>query len=717
MVNMRASLLRYSAILMASLLLAAAVTEAQAGGLIEVRREPKFVYYNGFATTYTDIDHDSAEDAFSYGQGYLNVCSGGTAPLCYYHINLRPAPSGTTYNGKPYWYMSDLKTCQSGVCTTQAGVGMTITLKIANNVLCDGTNGWYARPLTPPDSQNRTLACTKNFVEDESTCRDPTIGNPLVPGLGVKYQAEVDYQFPSGPFAIARVYRSDRGWVDTATNFRLVSYAGAVAQMDTCSPGTYERKVSPTGPLQRVAYCFPAIGVALPEFDLQAPDGRLMRFAGSVSAPLPKPDINARLQSRNVNGNTEWVLVGEDNRITIFGSDGLPRSTTSADGRSVTFTYADAGASGGKVMTSVREWTGRQITFSYDGARRVTSANLPDGRTLAYAYDGSTSICSNGVCGNLTSVTYPDTSVRRFHYNEPLFNGGASSPRLLTGTTDELGVRHATFSYNSMGRAISTQYAGAVNSYTMSSSTGWARVTTPLGSVLDMSFSSMPTGQKLRYTSQPAGSGCGPSSSSITYDAQANVSSRTDFNNNNVCYAYDLSRNLETKRVEGLTSSAVCSTALSSPPTGARVISTQWHPDWRLETRIAEPKKLTTITYNGQGATCAPSSALVDGKPPAVICTRSEQATTDESGTSGFSASTTGTPRTWRYTYTTYGRVLTATDPNNRTTTYSYHPDNDADLGKRGNVAISPTRPITPPTSPTTTRTASRPGSSIRTVS
>ena len=47
----------------------------------------------------------------------------------------------------------------------------------------------------------------------------------------------------------------------------------------------------------------------------------------------------------------------------------------------------------------------------------------------------------------------------------------------------------------------------------------------------------------------------------------------------------------------------------------------------------------------------------------------------------------TGTARTWRYTYTTYGRVLTATDPNNRTTTTSYHPDNDADLGKRGNVA------------------------------
>ena len=131
----------------------------------------------------------------------------------------------------------------------------------------------------------------------------------------------------------------------------------------------------------------------------------------------------------------------------------------------------------------------------------------------------------------------------------------------------------------------------------------------------------------------------------------------------------------------------MCSTALSSPPTGARLISTQWHPDWRLETRIAEPKKITTITYNGQGATCAPSTVLVDGKPPAVICTRTEQATTDETGAAGFATTVTGTARTWRYTYSTYGRVLTATDPNNRTTTTSYHPDNDAELGKRGNVA------------------------------
>ena len=153
------------------------------------------------------------------------------------------------------------------------------------------------------------------------------------------------------------------------------------------------------------------------------------------------------------------------------------------------------------------------------------------------------------------------------------------------------------------------------------------------------------------------------------------------------CYAYDLSRNLEARRVEGVSQYADCTTSLSSPPAGSRLISTQWHPDWRLETKIAEPNKLTTIVYNGQGATCAPSTVLVDGKPPAVVCIKQRAGDDRRYGCLGFAAGLTGTPRTWNYTYTTYGRVLTATDPNGKITTTTYYPDDDPDMGRRGNVA------------------------------
>jgi RHS repeat-associated protein len=43
--------------------------------------------------------------------------------------------------------------------------------------------------------------------------------------------------------------------------------------------------------------------------------------------------------------------------------------------------------------------------------------------------------------------------------------------------------------------------------------------------------------------------------------------------------------------------------------------------------------------------------------------------------------------RTWKWTYGSFGRVLTATDPNNKVTTTTYHTDSDPDLGKRGQIA------------------------------
>lgn len=57
------------------------------------------------------------------------------------------------------------------------------------------------------------------------------------------------------------------------------------------------------------------------------------------------------------------------------------------------------------------------------------------------------------------------------------------------------------------------------------------------------------------------------------------------------------------------------------------------------------------------------------------MLSKSEQATSDESGTQGFNAATVGSPRIWRYTYNNVGQVLTATGPRTDvtdTTTYTY---------------------------------------------
>jgi len=63
---------------------------------------------------------------------------------------------------------------------------------------------------------------------------------------------------------------------------------------------------------------------------------------------------------------------------------------------------------------------------------------------------------------------------------------------------------------------------------------------------------------------QPAGAGCSAAASVISYDANGNVASRTDFNGNRSCYAYDLSRNLGTTRLEGLAPGLSCPADLAS---------------------------------------------------------------------------------------------------------------------------------------------------------
>jgi len=395
-----------------------------------------------------------------------------------------------------------------------------------------------------------------------------------------------------------------------------------------------------------------------------------------------------------------WILIDLDGTVETYSSGGRILSIMKVDGAALRMDYATGTRAGGMYMyapelttvapipygllTRVTDSLGRVLRLDYVAPSRLAKLTTPANQEILYGYNAA---------GNLDSVTYPDGHTRRYVYNEPELTGGVNLPYAITGLIDESGARLGSYAYDSVGRVVQSQWwadaarTRAADPSAFSYSTTATTVTDGLGAARTYNFALVNGRRVLMSQSQPPGAGCGPSSAFMTYDANANVSSRTDFNGVKTCYAYDLSRNLETRRVEGVATSADCATALSSPPAGARVISTQWHPDWRFETRIAEPNKITTLTYNGQGASCAPSTVLVDGKPPAVLCAKSEQATTDATGTLGFGAGLTGTARTWSYTYATYGRVLTATDPNGKTTTTTYYPDDDPDLGRRGNVA------------------------------
>ncbi len=234
---------------------------------------------------------------------------------------------------------------------------------------------------------------------------------------------------------------------------------------------------------------------------------------------------------------------------------------------------------------------------------------------------------------------------------------------------DENGSRFATFEYDAGGKAISTEHFGGVGRWTATYTTNAAQITDPRGTVSNWTFQTIQGVARQTSASQPCSS-CGNAYQSKTYDANANVTSRTDFNGKKACFAFDLARNLETARIEGLTSAEDCTAALASPPNrvDVRKVATTWHATYRLPATITEPApggtRTTTFTYDALGNLLQRSIAAPKNDGTSATITRA-----------------------WNWTYAPRGRALTAADPNGNVTTTTYYPDNDPDIGKRGNVA------------------------------
>jgi len=361
----------------------------------------------------------------------------------------------------------------------------------------------------------------------------------------------------------------------------------------------------------------------------------------------------------------------------------------------------------GGLLVSMKDHFGREWKFGYedrgeDLRSRINAIVDPGNGITALEY---------GAGDGVSKVTWSDSTSRQFLYENTNLSWA------LTGYLDENGVRAGRYAYDSDGRAISTERALGLDRYSVAwtapsrwqvnenwdSYTGWMLrdhvLTPPTGIVV-----TNPNGQteavtaagslgQVKWTSkaQAAGAGSAAATTSRVLDANRNVVQLDEYNGNRSCMAYDMDRNLETSRVEGLSAATACEAAQVALPTGARRVSTQWHPDWRLAVKTAEPRRITTLVFNGQPdpfsggavASCAPTSALLpDGKPLVVLCKRVEQATTDETGAQGFIAALqSGVPaRTASWTYNATGQVLTETDALNQiVVTNEYYVDTTVD--------------------------------------
>ena len=213
---------------------------------------------------------------------------------------------------------------------------------------------------------------------------------------------------------------------------------------------------------------------------------------------------------------------------------------------------------------------------------------------------------------------------------------------------------------------------------------GQTTVKDPLGTLRTYTFVGVGGLNRLQWVSP----WCPTCIQYATYDANANVTSRTDFNGVETCYAYDLTRNLETKTRRGrrcvhrLRHRAEL--AADGFPRHQHAVASRLA--FRDADRRAQQAHHDHLQRPGSDL-CAEHRAGRRQAAGGGVQSQSSRPPPMRPERLGFGAGLTGTARTWSYTYTTYGRVLTATDPNGKTTTTTYYPDDDPDLGRRGNVA------------------------------
>ena len=509
-------------------------------------------------------------------------------------------------------------------------------------------------PSDPPLDPNLDDAAPTPADADEAKPKGPppcdqSKGNPINAGSGDKFHEEVIYQSAGArPLHYVLSYTSRKG----TDRYKPRQAHGMYWTHN------YQRQVYPDG--SGTSTNGPGyVGVRLG-------NGQLVRYTRQATGNyLPDADVaHALVRQTNASGTTTgWLLTHADTgEVESYFSNGKLWRTRDREGRTTILIYDMMGR-----LRKITDGHGQTLSLTYDANNRIGSLTQPDEGVVVFDYDAA---------NNLSSISWPESTARTFVYEN------AAYPNNLTGIIDENGVRYATYGYDSQGRAISSEHAGGADRITLTYNGDGTVVTDARGTARTTMLTTVLGVARSTGESQPGGSGCGPAASVQTYDTNGNIATRSDFNGTVTTYTYDLKRNLETQRVE----------ASGTPE--ARTTSTRWHSLWRLPVKVAEPLKTTTWVYNGDGASCAPAEAVIaidtGTQPIAVLCRRIEQATLDASGSQGFAASPNGTARTWNYTYNQHGQILTATGPRtdvSELTTYTYYANDDADLGKRGNVA------------------------------
>ncbi|MBD8528284.1 transglutaminase domain-containing protein [Pseudomarimonas arenosa] len=451
-------------------------------------------------------------------------------------------------------------------------------------------------------------------------------GRPIIPDLGMKYLAEVDYE-GTGPFPL----RFQRSYLSGGLNKKPLSVGWAAPYFATFSesenntvPG--QPQVNAGESYVRLELLPPGAPFQLPTITgmIKEPHGLLfqrenagyLQFNRTPDGYSTVKNAGEQLERVGEPEDNRWRYRAQDDVIEEY-QDGRLVSLTDRNGLTQTMVY-----NAQDQLIRVEHSLGKTLRFSYFPSGLLQSMTDPGNRTTRYEYNNDLI---------LTAVVYPDGKRREYLYEDERF------PTKLTGLIDERGVRSFTVAYDYRGRAIETSGPNGADRFRFEYSDRGYKEIDPLGSERSYRIERIEGIWRTVASEQGCGA-CGTDSSERSFDANGYVASETDFEGNLTRYTYD-SRGLLRSTTE----------AHGTPI--ARTTNYEYHPELHVMTRMTEPTSAGTRT--------------------------TVQVLNERGDVTERRVSVAGSTRVWKFTYNGNGQVLTEDGPRDDMvdlTTYTYDP-------------------------------------------
>ena len=229
-----------------------------------------------------------------------------------------------------------------------------------------------------------------------------------------------------------------------------------------------------------------------------------------------------------VNGN-EWLYIRYDGTEKRYNAAGQIVSIVALNGLSISYAYKN-----GK-LDRLSDDFGNTISLTYQADGFVKSFTDPDDFIFMFDYENE----------NLTEVTYPDTAVKLYHYENSDF------PHALTGLTDEEGIRYASWTYDQFGRATSSVHSNDIERFSISFNPDTTVTTTnALGKQTTYYYESIRGLLKVTDVEGHQSTNCAAAFTNTTYDPDTGFADgKTDWRGNKVELEHNIYGQLTSKTI------------------------------------------------------------------------------------------------------------------------------------------------------------------------